>query len=186
MTNETEQKNTKTDAKKPAFTKKPTMDTRPKNRRKRTTRRTERPRPEFDQKIINIRRVTRVVAGGRRFSFSVAIIIGNRKGTVGVGIGKASDTALAIEKAVRDAKKNLMVIPLSKEMRISHEIRAKYCASVVTLTPAPGRGLVAGSTLRNVLEFAGVKDVSAKILSRSKNKLNYARATLKALSLLQS
>ncbi len=185
MTDNKEQKNKNTDEKKPPVGKGVSTDSRPKNRRKRSVRRTERPRSEFDQKIISIRRVTRVVAGGRRFSFSVAIIIGNRKGSVGVGVGKASDTALAIEKAVRDAKKHLIVVPLSKEMRIPHEIRAKYCASVVELMPSPGRGLVAGSTLRNVLEFAGIKDVSAKILSRSKNRLNNARATIKALESLK-
>ena len=178
MVQDTGQKNIKTDFKKSHG------DTRPKNRRKRTMRRADRPRPEYDQKIISIRRVTRVVAGGRRFSFSVAIIIGNRKGSVGVGIGKASDTALAIEKAIRDARKQLITVPLSKEMRIPHEIHAKYCSSVVMIMPSPGRGLVAGSSLRTVLELAGVKDVSAKILSRSKNRLNNARATIKALSAL--
>lgn len=161
---------------------KTTEPPRMKNKRRRVARRDNRPpRSEFDQKIISIRRVTRVVAGGRRFSFSVAMIIGNKKGSVGVGIGKAGDTALAIEKAVRSAKKNLMKVPLSKEMMIAHEVSAKYCASEVIIMPAPGRGLVAGSSARNVLELAGVQNVSAKILSRSKNRLNNAKATVKAL-----
>jgi len=163
-----------------------TFAMKPKNRRRRVVRRERAPRSEFDQKIISIRRVTRVVAGGRRFSFSVAMVIGNKKGSVGVGIGKASDTALAIEKAVRNAKKNLIKVPLSKEMRIPHVTGAKYCASVVTIMPAPGRGLVAGSSVRNVLELAGIKNVSAKILSRSKNRLNNAQAAIKALGGLKS
>lgn len=155
-------------------------------RGRRIVKRQERARSEFDNKIISIRRVTRVVAGGRRFSFSVAIVIGNKKGSVGVGIGKASDTALAIEKATRSAKKHIIVVPLTKEKSIPHEISAKYCASKVIIMPAVGRGLSAGGSVRNVLELAGVKDVTSKILSRSKNKLNNAQAAIKALSKLQS
>jgi len=188
MSTDEEQKNTesktpstKEDVKNDAAPVK-TFAMKPKNRRRRVVRRERAPRSEFDQKIISIRRVTRVVAGGRRFSFSVAMVLGNKKGSVGVGIGKASDTALAIEKAVRSAKKNMIKVPLSKEMRIPHETGAKYCSSVVIIMPAPGRGLVAGSSVRNVLELAGVKNVSAKILSRSKNRLNNAQAAIKALS----
>lgn len=157
---------------------------RPKNKKRRPSRRTERPRSEFDEKIISIRRVTRVVAGGRRFSFSVAMISGNRKGSVGVGIGKASDTALAIEKATRNAKKNMIKVPLDKNMRIAYDVYAKYNASRVKIIPSPERGIVAGSSARNVLELAGIKDVTSKMLSRSKNKLNNARATIKALEQL--
>src|SRR3989338_9495342 len=131
---------------------------RPKNKKSRPSRRSAKVRSEFDQKIISIRRVTRVVAGGRRFSFSVALISGNRKGSVGVGIGKASDTSLAIEKAARQARKHLISIPLTKEMRIPHETEAKFCASSVMLFPAPGRGLSAGSSVRAVLELGGVRD----------------------------
>lgn len=157
---------------------------RPKNKKRRSFKRTERPRSEFDQKIISIRRVTRVVAGGRRFSFSVAMVSGNRKGSVGVGVGKASDTALAIEKATRDAKKNMIKVPLDKNMRIAHDVYAKYNASRVQIIPSPERGLVAGSSARNVLELAGIKDVTSKMLSRSKNKLNNAKAAVKALEQL--
>ena len=159
-----------------------TKNTRPKN--KRSSKRKDMPRSEYDQKIISIRRVTRVVAGGRRFSFSVALISGNRKGTVGVGIGKASDTSLAIEKATRSAKKAMIKVKLDKNMRIAHDVSAKYNASVVVIRPSHEKGMVAGSSLRNVLELAGVKDVSAKVMSRSKNKLNNARATIKALEQL--
>jgi len=125
------------------------------------------------------------MAGGRRFSFSVSMVIGNKKGKVGVGVGKAGDTALAIEKAARDAKKHLIEVPLNKDMHIPHDVRTKYASSEVMIMPAPGRGLVAGSSVRTVLELAGVKDVTAKVFSRSKNKLNNARATVQALEELK-
>ncbi len=145
----------------------------------------ERVRPEYDQKIISIRRVTRVMGGGRRFSFSVAMVIGDKKGKVGVGIGKAGDTQLAIEKAVRDAKKNMIVVPMDKDSRIPHDVHVKYASSEVMMMPAAGRGLVAGSSVRTVLEMGGVKDITAKIFSRSKNKLNNARAAVEALKQLK-
>ncbi len=141
---------------------------------------------EYDQKMINIRRVARVVSGGRRFSFSVAIIIGNKKGKVGVGLGKAGDTSLAIDKAVRNAKKNMITVNLTKDSSISHDVSAKYNASVVTLIPATGRGLVAGSSARLVLELAGVSNIIAKMHSGSKNGLNNARATIEALKSLKA
>jgi len=155
------------------------------NRRPRRGGRPERVRPEFDQKIVSIRRVTRVMAGGRRFSFSVSMVIGDKKGKVGVGIGKAGDTQLAIEKAVRDAKKKMIVVPMDKDGRIPHDVHVKYASSEVMIMPAPGRGLVAGSSVRTVLELAGVKDVTAKLFSRSKNKLNNARAAVEALKQLK-
>ncbi|MFA6445834.1 MAG: 30S ribosomal protein S5 [Candidatus Paceibacterota bacterium] len=146
--------------------------------------RPERAKPEFDQKIMNIRRVTRVASGGRRFSFSVAVVIGNRNGAVGVGLGKAGDTSLAIDKAVRDAKKNMLNLTFTKTGSIPHELHAKYGSSVVNLMPAKGRGVGAGSAARTVIELAGMKDVSAKIISGSKNQLNIARATMKALEVI--
>jgi small subunit ribosomal protein S5 len=142
------------------------------------------PRSEFDQKIIDIRRVTRVVSGGRRFAFSVALVAGNKKGQVGVGIGKAGDTSLAIDKALKNAKKHMIKVPLNKHASIPHEVSAKYCAARVMITPAPGRGVIAGSSVRNVIELAGIKDVMAKIHSGSKNRLNNARVAIKALSQL--
>ena len=154
-------------------------------RRPRRGGRPERVRPEFDQKIVSIRRVTRVMAGGRRFSFSVSMVIGDKKGKVGVGIGKAGDTQLAIEKAVRDAKKQMIVVPMNKEGNIPHDVHVKYASSEVMIMPAPGRGLVAGSSVRTVLELAGVKDVTAKLFSRSKNKLNNARDAVEALKQLK-
>lgn len=138
-------------------------------------------RSEFDQKMIGIRRVARVMAGGRRFNFSCAIVIGDKKGRVGVGVGKAADTQLAIEKATRAAKKAMVTVKLTKSRSIPHNVEAKYCASVVEIRPSAGRGLVAGSSVRTVLELAGVSDVTAKLLSRSKNPINNARAALDAL-----
>jgi small subunit ribosomal protein S5 len=158
-------------------------DTRSKNPRKSGNRDT-RPRNEFEQKMLNIRRVARVATGGRRFSFSVAMVAGDKKGKVGVGLGKANDTSLAIDKALRDAKKNMITINLNKYSSIAHEVESKYCSARIVVRPAPGRGVVAGSAVRNVLDLGGVKDVTAKILSGSKNKLNIARATIEALSKL--
>ena len=132
-----------------------------------------------------MRRVTRVVAGGRRFSFSVALVAGDKKGKVGIGTGKAGDTALAIDKAFRDAKKNMLVIKMTKKNSLPHDVQAKYASSVVMIMPAPGRGMVAGGAVRSVLEYAGIRDVAGKILSRSKNGLNNARATMKALQMLK-
>jgi small subunit ribosomal protein S5 len=152
---------------------------------RRGPRRPERVKPEFDQKILSMRRVTRVVAGGRRFSFSVALVAGDRKGKIGIGTGKAGDTALSIEKAFRDAKKNMRAIPLTKAMSVPHDAQAKYASSIVKIVPAPGRGIVAGGAVRSVLEYAGIKDVAGKILSRSKNGLNNARATVKALEAMR-
>lgn len=146
----------------------------------------ERAKPEFDNKLIQIRRVTRVVSGGRRFSFSVALVAGNRKGSVGVGIGKAADTAAAIEKATKSAKKNMIKVHLTNEMMIPHEVDAKESSARVMIMPAPGRGMVAGSSVRNVLELAGIKNVRAKIISGSKNKLNNARAAIKALKQIRT
>lgn len=142
----------------------------------------ERVKPEFDTKIISIRRVTRVASGGRRFSFSVAVVSGDRKGRVGVGLGKAGDTSIAIDKATRNAKKNMIKARLTSSMSIPHSVNAKYCSARVLLMPAPGRGVIAGSSVRNVIELAGIKDVSAKLLSGSKNKLNNARVAILALS----
>jgi small subunit ribosomal protein S5 len=125
------------------------------------------------------------MAGGRRFSFSVAIVAGNRKGMVGVGQGKATDTPLAIEKAFRDAKKNMITVNATEGMSIPHDVRAKYAASVVKIMPAPGKGILAGSSVRTVLELAGLKDVGGKLLSRSKNSANNAYAAIKALNELR-
>jgi small subunit ribosomal protein S5 len=141
-----------------------------------------RPKPEFDQKILDIRRVTRVVAGGRRFSFSVVLIAGDKKGGIGLGLGKAGDTSLAINKALRNAKKNMVKLKLTKTMSIPHEISAKFSSSYVMLMPNKGRGLVAGTVLRDIAKLAGIKDVTGKVLGGTKNKLNNAKAVIHALA----
>ncbi len=148
--------------------------------------RAPRERSEFDQATLDVRRVARVMAGGRRFSFSVTVVIGDKKGRVGVGLGKGADTALAIDKAVRAAKKALITVPLTASRSIEHNVSAKYASSTVEIIPSPGRGVVAGSAMRTVLEYAGVTDVIAKIQTRSKNKLTIARATVEALKSLQA
>jgi len=148
----------------------------------RKPRREPRARSEFDQKIIDIRRVTRVSSGGRRFSFAVTMVAGDKKGRVGVGTGKGTDTALAVEKAFRNAKKHLITINMTKTGSIAHEVSAKYSSSRVEIQPAPGKGMAAGSSVRDVLILGGVKDVVAKLRSGTKNKLNNAQAAIMALS----
>lgn len=164
---------------KPTFQKKEGGD----NRRSRPS--FERPKPEFDQKMVSIRRVTRVVAGGRRMTFAVAIAIGDKKGSVGLGTGKGGDTAIAIAKALRQAKKNMFKIKTTKEMSIPHEVKAKFSSSQLTIRPNHGKGLVSGSTVRDMLILAGIKNVTAKLHSGSKNKLNNARVAYKALYMLK-
>lgn len=142
----------------------------------------DRPKPEFEQRVLDIRRVTRVVAGGRRMSFAVAIVIGDMKGSVGLGTGKGADTAIAINKALKAAKKSMIKIKLTKESSLPHEVYAKYTTSKIMIMPNRGKGLVAGSSVRDILSMAGIKNVTSKIYSGSKNKLNNGRATMKALS----
>ncbi|HEY4507458.1 MAG TPA: 30S ribosomal protein S5 [Candidatus Paceibacterota bacterium] len=139
------------------------------------------PRSDLDQRTLSVRRVTRVGKGGRRFNFSVAIVAGDRRGRVGVGLGKASDTALAMDKALKDARRSMVTVRTTASGSIPHEAFAKFSSARIWICPAPSRGLIAGSALRDCLELAGVKDVNAKVLSGSKNKLNIARAALKAL-----
>jgi small subunit ribosomal protein S5 len=124
-------------------------------------RREARAKPEFDQKIIDIRRVTRVASGGRRFSFAVSLVAGDRKGKVGVGTGKGGDTALAVEKAFRSAKKHMITVNTTKSGSIPHEVKTKFGSAVVHMMPAPGKGVVAGSSVRDVIELGGIKDITA-------------------------
>ena len=140
-------------------------------------------RSELDFRVLSARRVSRVVAGGRRFSLSVAVAVGNGKGEVGIGVSKGADMAIATEKAKHRAQKRMVQIPLTSEKGIPSEGVGKYCASVVHVRPA--RGFVAGSAVRTIAELAGIQAISAKIQSRSKNRINTAFATLKALSSLK-
>lgn len=155
---------------------------RAKNPRRNLSARPERIKPEFEQNILNIRRVTRVTKGGKRMNFSVHIIIGNKKGSIGIGTGKATDTSVAIDKAYTNAKKNIIQLNLTKSLSIPYDVNAKYCSGKVLLIPAKGKGVSAGSALKSVIELAGINDVTAKIISSSKNKLNIARAAILALS----
>ena len=142
---------------------------------------------EFDEKMIDLRRVTRVVAGGKRFRFRATVVIGNRKGMVGVGTAKGLDVAQSIEKARRAAHKNLITVTLKEERTIPHQSEAKYSAAKILIKPGrAGHGLSAGGASRAVLELAGIKDASAKTLGTTKNKLTNAMATLEALKKLKS
>jgi len=140
---------------------------------------------EWDQKVLDIRRVARVVAGGKRFSFRATVVVGNKAGRVGVGVAKGQDVSGAVEKAVNQAKKNLVEVPII-EGTIPHEIAAKYSSAEVLLKPAKrGKGIIAGGAVRIVLVLAGLRDVTAKILGRTPNKLTNAMATLEALKKLK-
>lgn len=143
-------------------------------------------KPEFEQKVLDIRRTARMKAGGRRFSFRAVVIIGNKKGKVGLGIASGADVTLAVDKAVKQAKKYLVDIILTEDRTIPHEIRAKYGAARVLLKPtAKGRGIIAGGTIRTICLLGGIENITAKIIGRTNNKLNNARATLEALEKLK-
>lgn len=141
---------------------------------------------EFSDRVLEVRRVTRVVAGGKRFSFRVTAVVGDFKGRVGVGVAKGLDVATAVAKAKRVAEKSVMKVLLKENRTIAHDVEAKYSAARVRLKPARrGNGLIAGGAARTVLELAGVKDISAKILGRTTNKLTNAMATIEALKKLK-
>ncbi|MFC1663812.1 ribosomal protein S5 [Patescibacteria group bacterium] len=140
---------------------------------------------EFESKLLDLARVVRVAAGGRRFRFRAVMVIGNKAGKVGVGVAKGIDVAQAIEKATRLAKKNLIEVLIIKDT-IPHEVISKFGAAKVLLRPQrKGRGLVAGGTVRVISTLAGIKNISSKVLGRTGNKLNNARATIEALKKLK-
>ncbi len=139
---------------------------------------------EFEQSIIDIARVTRVMAGGKRMRFRACVVLGDRKGRVGMGIGKGADVTLAVNKASTRAKKNLVVVPIIEET-IPHKVNAKFGAAKIMIKPAPkGTGIMAGGATRIILDLAGVSNVVAKILG-SNNKINNVSATLEALRQLK-
>ncbi len=149
------------------------------------------PRPDvpaesdYEEKNIEVSRVTRVTKGGKRMRFRVLSVIGNHKGRVGYGLAKGLDVAAATSKATTKARKSLLTVPIVKET-IPHVVRAKFAAAVVLLKPAPkGTGVKAGGPVRVVLELAGVPNITAKILG-SNSKMNNVRATLKALKMLSA
>ena len=140
---------------------------------------------EFEEVVVNIGRVTKVVKGGRRFRFTALVVIGNKKGLVGYGTGKAKEVPDAIKKAVDDAFKNIVSVNI-KGTTIAHDIEVKYNASRVLLRPASeGTGVIAGGATRPVVELAGIKDILTKSLG-SNNPANVVRATMKALSMLKA
>lgn len=147
-------------------------------------RRDDREPREFEQKILELARVTRVTKGGKRMRFRASLVIGDRRGRVGFGVAKGADVAMAVEKAFRQAKKNMVTVPLVKET-IPHAIERKFAAAIVLLKPAPqGTGLKCGGPARMVLELAGVPNAVSKLMGSS-NKINNAKATFMALAALR-
>jgi small subunit ribosomal protein S5 len=140
----------------------------------------------YQERIIQIRRVSKVVKGGKKLSFRAIVVIGNEKGQVGVGVGKASDVIGAVRKGVADAKKHLIEVPLTKTNSVPHPITGEAGGANVLMRPAaPGTGVIAGGAVRTVLELAGVKNILAKQLG-SGNPLNNARSAVNALKTLRS
>lgn len=140
---------------------------------------------EFKEKVLDLRRVTRVMAGGKRFKFRATVAIGNEKGSIGIGVAKGIDVAQAVDKAKLRARKRLIALKL-KGRTIAHEVDAKFSAARVLIKPAnDGRGLKAGGSVRIVLLLAGVRDATAKCLGGTKNKLTNAMATIEALKKLK-
>lgn len=142
------------------------------------------PEKEFEEKVIQVNRVSKKTKGGNQIGFSVLMVIGDKKGRVGVGLGKAPDVLSSIKKGIRRAKKDLFKVPM-KGTTIPHDITVKFSAAKIMLKPAPpGSGIIAGGAVRAVMEAAGIKDVSSKVLG-TRNKASNVYATIKALKELR-
>lgn len=140
---------------------------------------------EFDEEVVQIDRVTRVVKGGRKLRFRATVVIGNRKGKVGIGVGKSHEVTGAIQKAIAKAKKDMLNVVLDGAT-IPHSIKIKYKSAKMLMIPAlPGTGLIAGGSLRKVLELAGIKDILSKCYGTT-NKVNNTKATFEALKMLKA
>jgi small subunit ribosomal protein S5 len=145
----------------------------------------DREKKEFDQKVVEVRRVTRVVAGGKRMRFRALVVIGDHKGRVGMGLKKGLDVAESVNKAINQAKKSLVTVPLVNET-IPHGMNVKYKSSKLMLMPArPGSGVIAGGAVRSVMELAGVKNVVSKMIGGS-NHVNNIKAVFKAFTQMRS
>lgn len=145
----------------------------------------DRSRDEFEEIVVKVRRCAKVVKGGKRFSFSALVAVGNRKGKVGWGHGKAKEVPFAVEKAIKDAKKRLIEVPL-RETTLPHTVLSKFGATRVLLRPASkGTGTIAGSSARAVLELAGVRDILCKVFG-STNPMNVVKAAYEGLRLARS
>ncbi len=141
---------------------------------------------EFDSKLLDLARVSRMSAGGRRFRFRATVVVGDKKGKIGLGVAKGADVSQAIDKATVAAKKNITIVQLSEET-IPHQVEAKFSAARVLLKPqSKGRGLVAGGTVRVICDLVGIKNISSKVLGRTGNKLNNAKAVINALKKIKS
>ena len=141
---------------------------------------------DWQERVVAIQRVTKVVKGGKKMSFRAVIVVGNEQGKVGVGIGKASDVITAVKKGVTDGKKHVITVPLTSDNSIPHATTGRFGAAKLILRPsAPGCGVIAGGSTRVVLELAGIKNILSKQLG-SNNLLNNARATIEGLSSLRS
>lgn len=157
----------------------------PHNSRGRRDKRDRKPREpqEFEKQIVSIRRVTRMYKGGKRMRLSVVVVVGDKKGRIGVGLGKGADVRAAEEKAVKLAKKNIVTVKI-KGNTVPHEIMHKRGAAKIMIKPAsPGTGLIAGSSMRAVLELVGVKDVLTKVIGTN-NNISNVYATIEALTLM--
>ena len=140
----------------------------------------------WQERVVQIRRVSKVVKGGKKLSFRAIVIVGNERGQVGVGVGKASDVIGAVRKGVADGKKQIVDVPLTKSSSIPHPFKGRSGAAKVMVRPAaPGTGVIAGGAVRTVLELAGIRNILAKQLG-SDNPLNNARATIDALDGLRT
>jgi len=149
------------------------------------TEKTKEKKEEYESKLLDLARVVHVRAGGKKLRFRAVVVIGNRAGKVGVGVATGLDVAQAVEKATFQSKKNMIEIPIIEET-IPHEVSAKFgAAKVILKSQRKGRGLVAGGTVRVICQLAGIKNISSKVLGRTRNKLNNARATIKALEALK-
>jgi len=149
------------------------------------TREGQEKREEFESRLLDLARVAHTRAGGKKLRFRAIIVTGNKAGKVGVGVASGLDVAQAVEKATFQSKKNLIEVPIVEDS-IPHEVYAKFGPAEVLLRPQrKGRGLVAGGTVRIICQLAGIKNISSKILGRTGNKLNNARATIAALTKLR-